>query len=337
MSDPHHNHDAHHGHGHHSAAAHATPAACAHDHDHDHGHAGHHHHVDPATTGFLPFAVSIGLNTAFVAIEFFYGWVAHSTALMADAGHNLSDVLGLVLAWSAVVLARKAPSQRFTYGLRASSILAALANSMLLLLACGAIGWEALTRLTAAPEVAGWTVTIVAGIGVLVNGLSAWLLVHNSKNDTNIRAAYLHMLADAAVSVAVVLGGFAMVWTHWYWLDSVLSLAIVLVIVWGTWGLLRESLGYALHAVPARVDAAAVAQFLRSVEGVSDIHDLHIWGLSTTETALTVHLVTPAGYPGDAAMDAMAHTLKERFHIHHSTLQTELGSTPHQCGLAHAA
>lgn len=277
--------------------------------------------------------MAIALNSVFVLIEFGYGFVAHSTALMADAGHNLSDVLGLVLAWAAMVLARRSPSERFTYGLRSSSILAALANGMLLFVACGAIGWEALQRISEPVTVAGGTVIAVAAAGIVVNGLSAWLFVKGSKGDLNIRGAYLHMAADAVVSLGVVVAGVVMLFTGWYWLDPALSLVIVAVILFGTWGLLRESVHLALDAVPPHIDGAAVASHLRSLPGVADIHDLHIWAISTTESALTVHLVMPGGYPGDEVLDGITHGLAERFSVHHSTLQVEQGTTQHACSL----
>jgi cobalt-zinc-cadmium efflux system protein len=268
-----------------------------------------------------------------VAVEFGYGYVANSTALMADAGHNLSDVLGLILAWAAVVVGRRTPNERFTYGLRSTSILAALANAMLLLVACGAIGWEAVHRFAQPPAVSSVTVMVVAAIGIVVNGLSAWMFLKGSASDLNIRGAYLHMAADAAVSLGVVMAGLIMLYTGWYWLDPLVSLAIVAVILVGTWGLLRESVHLALNAVPPHIDPEAVARYLRELPGVSDIHDLHIWGMSTTESALTVHLVMPGGYPGDAAIDGIAGTLKQRFAVHHPTLQVEQGTTQHACCL----
>lgn len=306
-----------------------------HDHDHDHGghsHSGGHHHGDPNNHG-RAFVLAIALNATFVVIEFAYGLNANSTALMADAGHNLSDVLGLLLAWSAAILARKAPSERYTYGLRSTSILAALANAMFLLVACGAIAWEAVQRFSEPPAVAGLTVTVVAAVGIIINGLSAWLFMKGSKGDLNIRAAYLHMAADAAVSLGVVVAGIAMIFTGWYWLDPVISLVIVAVIIIGTWGLLRESVQLALSAVPAHIEVAAIDGYLRQCPGVTNIHDLHIWGMSTTESALTVHLVMPEGYPGDAFMDDIMQTLKVRFSIQHSTLQVEQGTTDHACAL----
>ncbi|MFC5480352.1 cation diffusion facilitator family transporter [Massilia suwonensis] len=305
-----------------------------HDHDHHHGHAhGHHHHHMPEPGHGRAFALAIGVNTLFVAIEFVYGFLANSTALMADAGHNLSDVLGLVLAWGAAVLAKRAPSARYTYGLRSSSILAALANAILLLLACGAIAWEALHRLTVPMPVEGVTVSVVAAIGVAINGFSAWLFMAGSKDDLNVRGAYLHMAADAAISLGVVVSGLVIMGTGWTWLDPAVSLVIVLVIVYGTWSLLRESLRLVMAAVPDNVDAAAIQRFLNGQPGVTGVHDLHIWAMSTTETALTAHLVMPQGYPGDAAIDAIVAKLRHDFSIGHCTLQVEEGTSQHRCAL----
>ncbi|HAV36581.1 MAG TPA: cation transporter [Massilia sp.] len=310
-----------------------------HSHDHDHGHQhghghGHHHHQAPPPGHGRAFALAIGLNTVFVAIEFLYGFLADSTALMADAGHNLSDVLGLVLAWGAALLAKRAPSARYTYGLRSSSILAALANALLLLLACGAIAWEAVQRLSAPHPVAGLTVSVVAAIGVAINGFSAWLFMAGSKGDLNIRGAYLHMAADAAISLGVVVSGLVIMGTGWIWLDPAVSLVIVLVIVWGTWSLLRESLQMVMAAVPDSVDATEVQRFLEARPGVAEVHDLHIWAMSTTETALTAHLVMPGGYPGDGAIDAIVAELRKEHGIHHCTLQVEEGTTAHHhCAL----
>ena len=292
----------------------------------------HHHHADSNNQG-RTFVITIFLNLVFVGVEFAYGFIANSTALIADAGHNISDVLGLLLAWGAVILARRQPSKRYTYGLRSTSILAALANAMLLLFACGAIAWEAVHRFSQPPAIAGLTVSIVAAIGIVINGLSALLLMKGSKGDLNIRSAYLHMVADTAVSLAVVITGLVMLYSKWYLLDPIMSLVIVVVIVISTWGLLRDSLQLAMNAVPAHIDAPAIDAYLCQLEGVTDIHDLHIWGLSTTENALTVHLVMPSGHPGDAFMDNCVQTLKEQYSVHHCTLQIELGTTNHTCAL----
>jgi cobalt-zinc-cadmium efflux system protein len=311
-----HAHDHDHDHGHH------------HDHDHGHGFGHHHHHDVPADTG-RAFVLSIVLNAAFVVIEFFYGFVANSTALMADAGHNLSDVLGLMLAWGAALLTKTATTGRFTYGLRGSSILAALLNALLLMVACGAIAWEAVHRFAHPEPVAGTTVSIVAAIGVLVNGFSAWLFMAGRKDDINVRGAYLHMAADAALSLGVVIAGLVVMATGWTWLDPAVSLVIVVIIVGGTWSLLKESLQMVLAGTPASVDAKAVTAYLAARPGVTGVHDLHIWAMSTTETALTAHLVMPGGYPGDAALDALVAELREDFAIHHCTLQVEQGTTQH--------
>ena len=305
-----------------------------HDHAHDqHEHAGHQHHAHPIPDGGYAFPIAVALNLLFVGVEFTYGFLENSTALIADAGHNLSDVLGLLLAWGAVWLSRKQANARYTFGLGGASILAALANAMLLFIACGAIGWEALHRFAAPPAVPGLTITVIAVIGIVVNVASAALFFRDRKNDLNIRGAYLHMMADAAVSLGVAIAGVAIFYTHWYWLDPAISLVIVVVIIAGTWGLMRESIGLALNAVPAAVNAAAVEKYLRQLPGVADVHDLHIWGLSTTESALTVHLAMPAGHPGDVVMDAIVCELKDRFKVHHSTLQIEFGTTDHRCPL----
>lgn len=311
-------------HGHHHAPGHPG-----------HAHGGVHHHGEPHGHGHA-FGIAIGLNAAFVGVEFAYGFVANSTALMADAGHNLSDVLGLMLAWGAAMLARKVPNGRYTYGLRSTSILAALANAMFLLVASGGIAWEAILRFSAPPAVAGKTVIVVAGIGILVNGLSAVLFAGGSKADLNVRGAYLHMAADAAVSVGVVAAGAVIMFTGWNWVDPAVSLVVVAAILVGTWGLLRDSVQLAVGAVPAHIDQNAVESYLCRCPGVTAVHDLHIWGMSTTESALTVHLVMPEGYPGDSAMDDIALSLKERFSIQHSTLQMERGNTGHVCPLEHS-
>lgn len=302
---------------------------------HQHNHSGgrHHHHVAPNKQGRI-FAFVIILNTVFVVIEFGYGFIANSTALVADAGHNISDVLSLLLAWSAIILTRKQPSQRYTYGLRSTSILAALANAMLLLVVSGGIAWEAIHRFSQPPAVDSLTVSVVAAVGIFVNGLSAWLFMKGSKKDLNIRGAYLHMAADTAVSLAVVIAGVVIFYTSWYWLDPVISLVIVIVILVGTWGLLLDSLKLALNAVPEGIDVPAIHEYLSQLSGVTDIHDLHIWGLSTTETALTVHLVMPGGHSGDAFMDDIIQTLNEHYSVHHSTLQIEQGTTNHTCSLS---
>jgi cobalt-zinc-cadmium efflux system protein len=303
---------------------------------HDHGHGHGHHHPAPTDAG-RAFVLAIGVNIAFVAIEFFYGFIANSTALMADAGHNLSDVLGLALAWGAALLAKRAPTRNFTYGLRGTSILAALFNALLLMVACGAIAWEAVHRFAHPEPVAGTTVSIVAAIGVLINGFSAWLFMAGSKADINVRGAYLHMAADAALSLGVVIAGLVVMYTGWTWLDPAVSLVIVVIIVAGTWSLMKESFQLVLAGVPASVDATQVTAFLAAQTGVTEVHDVHIWAMSTTETALTAHLVMPGGYPGDASIDHIVEHLREDFAIHHCTLQVEEGTTKHSSCALHGA
>lgn len=304
----------------------------SHDHTHDgHGHEPGRGHA-PANFG-RAFAIGIGLNLTFVAVEFVYGVIGNSVALLADAGHNLSDVLGLVIAWIASVLTRRPPSSRLTYGLGGSSILAALFNAVFLLIAVGAIAWEAILRLFHPEPVAGATIMIVAAVGIVINGVTAWLFVSGRKDDLNIRGAFLHMAADAGVSAGVVAAGLVILQTGWAWVDPLTSLAIVGVIVWGTWNLLRDSLAMSVSAVPAAIDPQVVRQYLESRTGVSAVHDLHIWAMSTTENALTAHLVFPAGHPGDEFLMSAATELRQRFGIGHTTLQVEI-SEETACRLA---
>jgi cobalt-zinc-cadmium efflux system protein len=277
--------------------------------------------------------VGVSLNFAFVAVEAAYGYLAHSLALMADAGHNLSDVAGLLLAWGAMHLARRKPSPRRTYGLRRSSILAALANALLLLIAIGAIGWEAILRFGKPQPVAGRTVMVVAGIGIVINTATALLFMTGRKKDVNIEGAFLHMAADAAVSLGVLVAGALISYTGWTWLDPVTSLAIVAVIMGSTWGLLRKSLNLALDAVPEGIDSGNVKAFLLSLPGVTGVHDLHIWGMSTTEVALTAHVVRPGEAADDAFLAAVSKQLHDRFEIEHATIQVERGDPAHQCRL----
>lgn len=286
----------------------------AHDHDHDHG--------GPSSHG-PAFAVGIILNLAFVAIEAVYGLISGSLALIADAGHNLSDVFGLVIAWGAMALSRRPPSRRFTYGLGKSSILAALVNAVVLMLAAGAIALEAVRRFADPQPVAGTTVMIVAAIGIAINLGTALLFVRGRRHDINIRGAFLHMAADAAVSAGVVVAGLAIGATGWLWIDPVTSIVIVAVIVAGTWGLLKEALAMSLAAVPPGIDAEAVRRHLAGLPGVTAVHDLHIWAMSTTDTALTAHLVMPEAADGDAFLCDVATGLRARFGIGHATLQVE--------------
>ena len=304
-----------------------------HGHDHDHDHGGLHSHVHAPKDFGTAFAVGITLNAGFVAAEFIYGLRSDSLALIADAGHNLSDVLGLLLAWGASVLGKRLPTPRFTYGLRGTTILAALANATLLLLVTGAIAWEALVRLREPAPVAGMTVIVVAAIGVAINLGTAMMFMAGRKHDLNIRATYLHMAADAAISLGVVVAGIVILNTGWLWLDPVASLAISLFVIWATWNLLRDSLALALQGVPEAVDASAVRGYLESIEGVARVHDLHIWGMSTTENALTAHLVFPHGFPGDARLREISAVLHERHGIAHATIQVELVDSGNCCVL----
>jgi cobalt-zinc-cadmium efflux system protein len=300
--------------------------------------AGHHH--DPGhghvTAQGAVFGIAIALNAAFVVVEFVFGFASNSSALMADAGHNLSDVLGLLLSWGAIVLARRAPSGSFTYGLRGASIFAALINATLLLVTCGVIGWEAILRLSRPEPVAGLLVSGVAAVGIVVNGLSAWLLRKGSRRDLNVRGAYLHMASDAAISLGVVAAGLVILWKGWLWLDPALSLAIVGVIVFSTWAMFRETVRLALDAAPAHVDCDLVEAFLGEREGVEGVHDLHVWAISTTETALTARLVMPGGPPDDAIVDDIERALHERFDIAHSTLQVVRNFPDRVCALQRA-
>lgn len=297
----------------------------AHDHhSHDHSHA-------PANFG-RAFAIGIGLNTLFIIIEVMYGLRANSLALLADAGHNAGDVLGLAVAWGAVWLAKRQPNDRYTYGLRSSSILAALANALLLLVAIGGIIWEAVLRIGHPEAVLGNIVMVVAAVGILINGFTALLFMKGSKGDLNIRSAFLHMATDAAISLGVVISGLVILQTGWLWLDPVVSISIAVVIVVGTWGLLRDSANLALHAVPANIDHAKVKAYLMGVKGVKEVHDLHIWAMSTTEVALSAHLLMPEGHPGDVFLNGIAHELAHDYSIGHATLQIELGGA--ECALA---
>ncbi len=274
----------------------------------------------------MAFGIGIGLNLAYVIAEAVAGLASGSMALLADAGHNLSDVLGLAVAWGALRLAARPASQRYTYGLKRSGILAALANAALLLIACGAITVEALRRLADPQPVPGGLVMAVAAVGIIINLGTALLFARGKDGDINIRGAWLHMMADAGISAAVVVSGFVMLKTGLNWIDPALSLVVVAVIVRGTWGLLRESTAMALDAVPAGIDARAVADFLKNRPGVATVHDLHIWPMGTTATALTVHLVMPEGHPGDSALVVLAHDLEHRFGIGHATIQIETGA-----------
>lgn len=312
-----HAHDPH-GHDHHG-----------HDHSHGHGHShGHHGHAHgPVDTGDWRYGVGLIVNLAFVACEFGAGLYSGSTALLADAGHNLSDVLGLAMAGGAAVLARRAAGQQLTYGFGKATILAALANALLLIFACGAIAFEAVQRLTDPAPVQSGVIMIVAGIGFVINLGTALLFMRDQHNDLNARGAYLHMMADAGVSIGVVLSGALILFTGWSIVDPLVSIVIVAVILWGTWGLLKDSVGLAMDAAPGSVDVAKVRDALSGLPGVTAVHDLHVWNLSTTSTALTAHLVHDRGDPRALLMEAQA-LVKSKFAIGHTTLQLETDVMP---------
>ncbi len=293
-----------------------------HGHRHDHHHHSHGH--GPADFG-RAFAIGTVLNLIFVAVEAAYGFYANSMALLADAGHNLSDVAGMVVAWAAVVLARRPPSTNFTYGLGTASILAALINAVLLLIAVAAIVWAAIERIATPQHVDAHIVFWVAAIGIVINVATAMLFHSGIKHDLNVRGAFLHMAADAAVSLGVVITALAMMTWGYTWLDPAISLAIAAVIVWGTWGLLRDSVRLSVHGVPPGIDVDQVRRALANMPGVVSVHDLHIWPLSTTQTALSAHLVMPAGHPGDDFLRIANETLHHEFSIAHATLQIEQG------------
>ena len=279
------------------------------------------------------FAVGIGLNIVYVLLEAGFGLYSGSLALIADAGHNLSDVFGLVIAWGAVWLARKPPAGRRTYGYRRTPILASLANAILLLIAVGAIAWESIRRLSDPQPVEFSTILWVAVAGIFVNGITTWLFASGSKDDLNIRGAFLHMAADTGVTAGVILAAIVIYWTGWTWVDPVVSLLIGIVIMLGTWGLLRGSVMLALDAVPSGVDLDAVRTFLLEAEGVDEIHDLHVWGLSTTETALTAHVVCGDATIGQRLLLVLPSRLHDHFGIDHSTLQIEDFQTAEHCKL----
>ncbi|QWG25659.1 cation diffusion facilitator family transporter [Bradyrhizobium sediminis] len=294
-------------------------------HDHDHSHA-------PDNFGFA-FAAGIALNTVFVAAELGFGYAANSLALISDAVHNFSDVIALMLAWAAGWLARRRPTPQHTYGYRRASILAALVNAGLLLIAVGAIAVEAVDRIREPAEVAGRTVVWVAALGIVVNGATALLFMRGRHGDLNIRGAFLHMAADAGVSLGVVVAAFGIMLTGWLWIDPAISLAIAAVVLASGWGLARDSVNLALDGVPKGIELADVKDYLGRLEGVTEVHDLHVWAMSTNETALTAHLVRPGGYD-DEFLHHVCAELSHRFNIHHATLQIEAGSDA--CKLAPA-
>ena len=300
-----------------------------HDHHEEKGHSHGHSHTPPSNNA--AFAIGVALNLGFVVAEVVYGLAAHSLALLSDAGHNMSDVLGLLIAWGAIHISKSLPTKRHTYGLRRASILAALTNAVVLLIVVGGITWEAIGRIFHPETVAGSTVIWVAAAGVVINTISALLFMAGREHDLNIKGAFLHMAGDAAVSLGVVGIGFAIRATGWHWLDPAVSILIGCVIVWGTWGLLRESVNLSMDAVPSGIDPHAVEAYLIGLAGVQAVHDLHIWGMSTTESALTVHLVMPQPPKDDKFLHEVGHELHEHFEIGHITIQIEHGDADFAC------
>ena len=304
---------------------------------HHHRDAEHHHHGGPghvhAPAHFgAAFTVATALNFALVVAQVFYGISANSIALLADAGHNFADAFGLLIAWGAHILSTSKPTRRYTYGFRSASILSALVNGTVLLVATGAIAWEAVQRLLHPSDVAGTVVMVVAAVGIVVNGVSAWLLMGGQKGDLNVRGAFLHLIGDAAVSAGVVVAGAVIFFTSWYWVDPATSLIVSAIIVWAAWGLLSEATNLSLDAVPAAIDPVAVKEFLAHLPGVTEVHDLHIWAISTTETALTAHLVMPEGHAGDVFLKDACEALHHKFNVGHATLQIEVDAAA--CRLA---
>jgi cobalt-zinc-cadmium efflux system protein len=297
-------------------------------HKHSHPRADHSH--SPASFNNA-FAIGVALNAGYVVFEAIFGFLGHSLALVADAGHNLSDVLGLLLAWGASAMAKSLPTKRKTYGLRGTSILAALFNAIFLLVSVGAIAWEALRRFNNPAEVAARTVIWVSLLGIAINTATALMFMSGRKGDLNIRGAFLHMAADAAISAGVVIAGLAILFTGRHWIDPVVSLLICAVIVWGTGDLLRESVNLALQGVPKDVDLEQVERYLSALPGIAKVHDLHIWAMSTTEIALTSHLVKPDGVIDDSLLSRIQTELRDRFGIEHVTVQCECGGADYSC------
>lgn len=304
---------------------------CDHGHSHHHSHHGHHH--APSSYG-KAFAIGISLNLIFVVVELIAGFASGSVALVADASHNFSDVIGLALAWMGSILTLRKPTLHFTYGLKRSSILAALGNALILLIAVGAILWEAAKRIQSPQPIVESTVLVVASIGIVINIGTAFLFFSGRKTDINLRGAFLHMVADAAISLGVVLSSLLIMGTGWLWMDPVVSILIALVIIHGTWGLLKESLRFSMDAVPSGINPVAVKKYLNELDNVKQVHDLHIWGMSTTETALTAHLVMAEGHK--LSVKHICESLKGNFGINHSTIQLELENCYHGCEEAHA-
>ncbi|ALI99463.1 cation diffusion facilitator family transporter [Rufibacter tibetensis] len=309
--------------------------AHSHSHGHSHAHQGHHYgHGLPASDHLnRAFVLGIGLNILYVIVEAGAGWWYNSLALLTDAGHNFTDVISLLLAFFALKLSQRKPTDRFTYGYGKSTTLVSLLNAVLLLLAVGAIGWEAIERLGTAPALNGTAISLVSGIGIIINAGTALLFFRDKDHDINVKGAYLHMAADALVSLGVVIAGLVMYYTGWFWVDALMSLIIVAIIVWSTWGLLVESLRLTLDAVPHGIDLAAIRAYLLEVPGVAEVHDLHVWAMSSTENSLTAHLVVEDTY-SDHQLSQIRADLRDHFYIPHVTLQVERGPEALTCAEA---
>lgn len=304
-----------------------------HSHSHDHGHHHHHHFLEKENYN-KAFALAVILNLAFTILETGYAVLAHSMSLLADAGHNLADVFGLLMGWGASVLLYRAASEKYSYGYKKMTLLAALANALLLVAASAVIIFESVDKLLHPVAVNELIIIIVAAIGIVINGGTALLFLRGQQKDLNIKAAYWHLAADALLSVGVVITGAIIFFTHWFWLDPIVGLAIIMVILHGTWGLLRGSVDLLLGAVPHNVNQQEVRDYLQHITGVEAIHDFHIWALSTQEVALTAHLIMPTGTLSDADHAEINHVLRDKFSIHHITLQVETGQVSNPCGQA---
>jgi cobalt-zinc-cadmium efflux system protein len=321
------------GHAAHDHDDHDPPGHEHHDHEHhDHGH--HHGHAHGPISNSRAFAVGIGLNLAFVVVEVVYGVVAHSVALLADAGHNFGDVLGLGLSWGATALASLKPSKRRTFGFRRSTIVASVANALILLFVTGGLTWESIRRLFAPEPTQGRTMIFVAIVGCVVNASSALLFMSQGKRDLNLRSAFLHLASDAVLALGVAIAGGIILMTGWLWLDPAVSIVLAITILTGTWSLMKKSLDLMLDAVPEGIDPEQVKAYLSGLPGVVEVHDLHIWALSTTETALTAHVVMPGSSQRPTFLADVCSALRARFDIEHSTLQIDPEDAPAPCALA---
>lgn len=302
----------------------------SHSHNHDHNHHGHHHHTAPESFN-LAFAIAVIFNFSFTMFQIIFALYAGSMSLLADAAHNFGDVFGLVLAWGANWLLSLPARKRYSYGFKRTTIIAAIINALILVATSAIITYESIHKLFNLTDMNAYIVAIVAAIGIVINGGTALLFMRGAHDDLNIKGAFLHLLGDTLISFGVVVAAIIIIFTGWTWVDPVIGLFIVAIILWGTWGLLRDSVRLILDAVPHYIDQHAVEDFLKTIPGVTAIHDLHIWGLSTKEIALTAHLVMPEKCLSDADFKNINHILKEKFRVNHATLQVETGSLDHPC------